>query len=365
MAINWQLYHWHLELSGKCTLKCPRCPRTEFPDTPWLNQDISLSNFKRSFTPEFIQSHVQRFTFCGDIGDPIYNKEFLDIVRYVKEVNPACHTFTITNGSYKKPEWWEELSTILNEYDSINFSVDGYDQESNILYRVNSNFDSIMQGMHIMGHKSKAFVNWAAIYFKFNQDNLEEIRSLAVRNGCDAIQWTKSTKFGSKYGEAYNGPADTLEPRSEFISSTHRYERHIEHLTARRIQNQVYMQTNKNRFNEIQLQYNKNIVPLCLVGNRGMYISADGAVHPCSWVSFPYKDLSDGQKTIKYEDGFFAKHRHNLSIKSRPLEEILNDEIWDTLFESWNDPTKSWVECNLKCSKKYIDFDYAVGYETN
>jgi MoaA/NifB/PqqE/SkfB family radical SAM enzyme len=365
MAVNWQLYHWHIELSSRCTLKCPRCPRTEFPETPWLNQDISLKEFKEAFTPEFIISNVQRFTFCGDVGDPIYNKEFLEIVQYVKEVKPSCHTFTITNGSYRKPAWWEELASILNEYDSINFSVDGYDHDSNNLYRVNSDFDSIMAGMRIMGHRSSAFINWAAIYFRFNQDHQDSIRSLAIQNGCDAIQWTKSTKFGSKYGEAYDGIDDALEPREEFISATHRYERHVEHLTDRRIQNERYMQTNKTRFEKIQKEYSEHIVPLCLVGNRGMYISADGVVHPCSWVSFPYKELSDGIKTIKYENSFFSNNRKYFSIKTRSLIEILNDEKWVTLTNTWNNPNKSWVECNLKCQQQYVDFDYGVGYETN
>jgi MoaA/NifB/PqqE/SkfB family radical SAM enzyme len=305
MNYPWQLYHWHLELSAKCTLKCPRCPRTEFPNTPWKNEDISLNDFSRSFTPKFITQNVKRFTFCGDIGDPIYAKDFLPIVRYIKEIKPDCHIFTITNGSYRKKEWWEELSSILNEYDSINFSVDGYDNASNNLYRVNSNFDSIMEGMSIMGHQSKAFVNWAAIYFSFNQDKQDDIRKLAQKNNCDQIQWTKSTKFGSKYGEAYGGNQDSFEPRSEFIAKNHRYERHVEKLSKRTIPNKEYMQLNEEFYHKIKEEFNEHITPMCLIGNRGMYISGDGVVHPCSWVSFPYNSMSDGIKTINYNESFF------------------------------------------------------------
>ena len=43
MEIDWPLYHWHLEPSSVCTLKCPRCPRTEFPNTPWINKNMSLA----------------------------------------------------------------------------------------------------------------------------------------------------------------------------------------------------------------------------------------------------------------------------------------------------------------------------------
>jgi MoaA/NifB/PqqE/SkfB family radical SAM enzyme len=366
MKYPWQLYHWHLELSAKCTLKCPRCPRIEHPDTPWMNNDISLDDFTRAFPKDFIKKNVERFTLCGDIGDPIYAKDFLPIVRYIKEIKPTCHIFTITNGSYKKTEWWEELAGILNEYDSINFSIDGFDNESNNLYRVNSNFKSILNGVHIMGHQSKAFINWCPIYFSFNQDKQDEIRELAKNSNCDQIQWTKSTKFGSKYGEAYQGENDDLEPRIEYMSSSNRYERSVEKLSTRSIPNDTYLDLNRKKYIEYKDQeLGGNILPLCLVGNRGMYISADGVVHPCSWTSFPYTSLSDGDKTIKYQDSFFFNNRKNISIKHNKLLDILDNSIWDTLFNSWKNPDKTWVECNLKCNKKYVDYEYAVGYETN
>jgi MoaA/NifB/PqqE/SkfB family radical SAM enzyme len=44
----------HIELSSKCTLKCPRCPRTELnPDN--LNREISLLEFQRAFSPDLLK----------------------------------------------------------------------------------------------------------------------------------------------------------------------------------------------------------------------------------------------------------------------------------------------------------------------
>jgi len=357
---GWQFYHWHIEPSSKCSLRCPRCPRTEMPDTPWLNKEISLEEFKRTFTPDFISEFVQRFTMCGDVGDPIYCKDYLQIVEYIKTVKPNCHVYTITNGSYKTERWWTEFARISNEYDTVNFSVDGYDQISNDLYRVNSNFKSIMQGMHIMGHQSTAFVNWAAIYFDFNQDHTQKIVELAKTNGCDAVQWTKSTKFSSKYDGAYG--EDLLEPRQEFISKTDRYERNTQLLTNRTQNTNQYLTTNKEKY------YNtrevNGILPLCLVGNRGMYINAEGTVHPCSWTSFPYQSMSFENKTIKYEDSFFEKYRHILNVKNGlTIEQVLNHELWEKFFTGMKNDT--WVECSLKCRASVVDENYAVGYETN
>ena len=138
MAIDWQFYHWHIEPSAICPLKCPRCPRTEHPETPWLNRQMDLQFFNSFMTPEMLANHVQRITMCGDVGDPIYCRDYLDIYRYIKQHNPRCHVFTVTNGTGKTKQWWQEFGTVANAYDSINFSVDGFDQTSNSIYRVNS-----------------------------------------------------------------------------------------------------------------------------------------------------------------------------------------------------------------------------------
>lgn len=365
MNYPWQLYHWHFEVSGKCTLKCPRCPRNDTARVPWFNRELDLGFFKRTLTPELLKSQVRRITMCGDIGDPIYASEYLEIIDYIKSNNPRIHIYTITNGSHKKESWWKDFAKISNEYDTINFSVDGYNNASNDLYRINSDWDSIMAGMDIMCNQSAAFVYWASIVFSFNQDHLEAIKAQAKSIGCDGLQLTYSTKFGSKYGEAYGGEHDTLEPRAEFISKTHRYERYFIPLSNRNQLNQEYLSENQQKFIEIKQEYNKFITPMCLIGNRGLYVSADGVLHPCSWVSYPYTSIGTNRKTINFVDSFHQVYREKLNLKSRSLNDVLNDPIWDKLYSSFNNPNKAWVECEQKCNCSLVNEEYAVGYLTN
>jgi MoaA/NifB/PqqE/SkfB family radical SAM enzyme len=361
----WQLYHWHFEVSGKCTLKCPRCPRNDTDPVPWINKELTLDFFKKILTPELLKNTVRRITMCGDVGDPIYASEYLDIVAYIKEHNPTIHVYTITNGSYRKPEWWRRFASVSNEYDTINFSVDGYDDQSNNQYRIGSNWDSIMTGMDIMCRESPAFVYWATILFSFNQDYLERIKQQAKDIGCDGVQLTYSTKFGSKYGEAYGGTADPLEPRDEFISKTHRYERQFIKLSQRDQLNQEYLEENKKLYFATKEQYNTFVTPMCNIGNRGLYVSADGVLHPCSWVSYPYVSLASDRKTIHFKDSFHQVYRDKLNLNTRSLDEVLNDDIWSVLFDSFSNPAKTWVECEQKCSCDLVDEEYAVGWLTN
>jgi MoaA/NifB/PqqE/SkfB family radical SAM enzyme len=366
MAIKWQFYHWHLEPSAVCTLKCPRCPRTEYPDTPWLNKNMTLDFVKKFFTEDMLQNHVRRVTMCGDVGDPIYCKEYIDICRYIKSVNPRIHIFTITNGSHKKPEWWTEFGSVLNEYDTVNFGIDGYDDASNNLYRINSNWDSIVAGIKALRKSNQqVFINWATIIFQFNQDYLDNIATQAKSLGMDVLQLTKSTKFGSKYG-GYGGINDPLEPREEFISASHRYERNTINLSGRAQNNLDYLEYNKQKFIEIKHNYqDQPITPLCEIGNRGIYVNAEGVVFPCSWTSFPYTSLTHGDKTIQWNDSFFAKHRQQMSLHNRTLDEIVADPLWNKCSQGFTDPSKAWVECSQKCSTSIVDKNYAVGWETN
>jgi MoaA/NifB/PqqE/SkfB family radical SAM enzyme len=366
MAINWQFYHWHLEPSAVCTLRCPRCPRTEHPDTPWLNKNMTLDFVKKFFTEEMLQTQVKRVTMCGDVGDPIYCKEYIEICRYIKTINPDIHIFTITNGSHKKVEWWLELASVLNDKDTINFSIDGYDNASNNLYRVNSNFDSIIQGINAVRKVNKnIFLIWATIIFAFNQDHLSNIVDQARSLNMDAVQWTRSTKFGSVYN-GYGGLNDPLEPRVEFISKTHRYEREVINISGRQQHNFDYLMYNRKKYIEIKEQYqNAPVTPLCEIGNRGIYVNAEGVLFPCSWVSFPYTSLTHNNKTINWHDSFFAKHRNSMNLHNRSFEEIITDPLWSKCSQGFLDSTKTWVECGQKCSSTVVDESYAVGWETN
>lgn len=364
LTYPWQLYHWHFGITSKCTLKCPRCPRTEYNDQLTLNKDIDLELFQKILTPDLLTNTVKRITMCGDLGDPIYNKDYLKICRYIKETNPNIHLFTITNGSYKNDDWWKEFAEISNDRDTVNFSIDGYDETSNNIYRINSNWESILNGISIMSKQSTAFVNWATIIFKYNQDKINTIVEQATTLGCDAVQLTKSTKFGSKY-EDYGGTSDPLEPRAEFVSTSNRYERIMIPISTRTLDNQQYIDTKEVHFEKIQKKYNTAITPLCLIGTQGMYVNADAVLYPCSWKGLPYSSLTSDAENISFEDDFFTVNQDVLSLHKRSLEEVLNDPIWDKFFNNLDNSNTSWTECQYKCSADIVDHDYAVGYETN
>jgi MoaA/NifB/PqqE/SkfB family radical SAM enzyme len=305
----------HIELSSKCTLKCPRCPRTEL-DLSELNKEISLNQFKTAFSTETL-ADVEKIILCGDIGDPIYNRDFLEICEYIKSVSDV-RLLIITNGSYKDTEWWQRLGKCLSATDQVTFSVDGWNQESNNLYRVNSDFDSIITGAKALRASSSCLMCWSAIYFKFNEQQMPFIKSLAVDLDFDMFQTVKSSKFDGRY--SVNG-VDVLKPQN--IASTSQYERHTETLSR-----SLPVMVDSREKNHSWAK--------CVNWEKEMFISVEGLVSPCPWFNNGYQ-----------KNTFVERYQERLNIKTRTLNEILNDDVWNELVKSFdNNPLEI---CKIKC----------------
>lgn len=331
-------WHFHIEISSKCTLRCPRCARQEVPNG-LVNTELDLDFFKRNFTPEFIIKNVERISFCGDDGDPIYAHDFLDVVKYIKSIKNVSLQI-ITNGSYKNLDWWKELAFALNEQDQLHFSLDGWDQVSNEKYRVNSNWDSIMLGVNTVRKYSKCHLVWDAIGFKFNENKIEDMMSMATTLGFDLFQLTKSTKFGSKYPGTY-GINDELEPTINLISSTHRFERLYTQLSSR-VFVTTWKETNLEFFKKVSL-INDSIIPLCHIGIKGLFINSKGEFYPCCWVANRYSHNSHWQDLGK-----------KFNLHNNLLEDVLSMNFWEKDF------VDNSLECKLKCNKSVVTEKYAT-----
>jgi len=329
-------WHWHIEISSKCTLRCPRCARQEVPDS-LINTELDLEFFKRNFTPEFIRDHVEKITFCGDDGDPIYAHDFIKVIEYFKSVKPVSIVI-VTNGSYKNEGWWTDLAVNLDEHDQIHFSLDGWDQDSNNKYRVNCNWDSIMTGVRTVIRLSKCWTSWDAIGFKFNEDKIDYMKEKAKRLGFDVFQLTKSTKFAKIYSSY--GVNDDLQPIDSLISSSHRFEREVFNLSGRTVK-EPWLETNVKLYDTVKDL--GNIKPMCYIGNKGLYINSRGEFYPCCWVANRY-----GHNNKWFELGSV----HNLH--SANLLDILSKNIWGGEFVTDS------LECGTKCSSSRVTRNYAT-----
>jgi len=250
----------HIETTTRCTLSCPGCPRTTWQNIlnkPVEKQDLDVDLLERFLDCETGKKFNQ-FNLCGDYGDSIY---YPDLFKLIQRFRDRIGFTIITNGSRQTKKFWNALTELLTEKDKIIFAIDGL-EDTNHLYRVNSDWKSIMMGLDIMV-KSPAQVHWKTIVFEFNHKKLSEIKNFAIDKGA-----TWHAEKTHRYGNV------ALTPPVEFIETNHVFIPEFVH----------------NHQIEIEPRCEKD----------AMAVSASGYLLPCDWIRNPqtfYKSQLWKQKT--------------------------------------------------------------------
>jgi len=200
-----------IELTTKCTLGCPACPRNNPGEK---KEDWDVGHMDTDLAKSFANDSEDRsYLFVGCYGDPIYHPDFIDIVRYYVDRNKVLTIHT--NGSFKKQKWWDELASLnWSRRQIFNFSVDGL-EETNHLYRIRANWKSIMMGMKTMGAlplDRKPTLEWKYLVFPYNKYQVEDARKLANSLGMDRFLPVTSERNIKDYHaddpEIYRWPND-------------------------------------------------------------------------------------------------------------------------------------------------------------
>lgn len=285
----------HLEPTSRCTLACPACPRTWFADTfdrPFAKHDLDLDLLERFLDCE-AGSTVSKFTLCGNHGDPIYYPKLLQLVKQYR----SSKTFKIvTNGSFQTKQFWHALGDQLTPDDTLVFSIDGL-AHNNHLYRVNSNWQSIMDAVDIMVKKPVTVI-WKTIVFAHNQHEIEQIKKFALDKGCE-FEVHLSNRFGKS----------TLQPALQYVNTDKLY----------------------RKFDQVEL------TPRCFDEE---YISADGYYWPCCMIT-NYFTL---HKTVLWQQ------RQQWSISQNTLDQTRRQLTqWQQSIQQ--DPGNAHDVCKMHCKK--------------
>tara|TARA_A100001011_G_scaffold398975_1_gene505479 strand:- start:8842 stop:9483 length:642 start_codon:yes stop_codon:yes gene_type:complete len=190
----------HLEITRRCTLKCPKCPRTTLKGMYDPNTDLSLDAIKNLLN----KNKFDLIECCGNLGDPIYHPQALEIFKYLSDNSKSL--MINTNGSGKKISWWSKYYNAINKKDITVFGVDGL-KDTSKLYRVNQNWDSVFEAMKLgatLGHK----VVWQWIPFSFNEHQIPEARLIAKRYNIQFLifkseRWDKDDPMKPSNKELY------------------------------------------------------------------------------------------------------------------------------------------------------------------
>jgi len=178
-----QLIAW-VDLSTYCNAACPLCHRTN-PKTlekaDWLPLvQWSLEQFQQVFPVSSMHQYKQ-FQICGTWGDPMMNKDVLEIVQYIID-NSDCFISIDTNGSMRDPDWWWKLGAVGGQRLSVTFAVEGITQQMHSQYRQNTNLDKLLNNIEAYC-STKARARAKVLIFKHNQDYLQQIEQMLRARG--------------------------------------------------------------------------------------------------------------------------------------------------------------------------------------
>lgn len=110
----------HFYITNVCNLHCPHC---YMKAGERLEEELSIDEIKKVLN-EFKQYGGEKVTFTG--GEVSTRKDFIEIVQYAASV--GLQIKILSNGVLWRQDMVDDLSDIIS---SIQFSVDGYDEESN------------------------------------------------------------------------------------------------------------------------------------------------------------------------------------------------------------------------------------------
>lgn len=206
---NQQTY-FHIEPSTRCTLACPKCPRTrwpiESPDDVFEKKDMKFEHFE-SVVNALPKGHSMLLQ--GGLGDPVFHPRIFEMINLMDSKNIE---FRLTTASPARTlKWWQELYNNYNNKNSIiQFSVDGLHDTAHI-YRKGQDFNKIWEAM-VYGAKLGKKIVWSFIPFSHNEHQIRRAMQMANDNGI-IIKIAPSNRW--------NGPNDPLRPKNPILYAKH------------------------------------------------------------------------------------------------------------------------------------------------
>lgn len=309
------------ELTFRCNAKCPACHRQK-PLRINLNDPkytYTLDTFQKVFYPEFLKN-LDWLVLNGNFGDSIMNRQFRDIISYVKQYDVRLNIHT--NGGIHNKDYWVDVGNILTPSDIVNFALDGL-SDTHSTYRINTTFDKVFENAQSLISTKRPQVHWKYIVFDYNQHQIEEARALAIKENFTSFSLIKTGRF-------FSAPT----------SGDYVHTKKVADLT--KISKKIYCSWD---------DWDK------------WYISPEGLVFRCCWTGAHYYDKNVNR--FYYPENF----ENIFNANNNSLETILSYKYWEKLRSYLQGYDRSFQICKQQCgkvisSREKIEENLSTGQKT-
>lgn len=165
----------NIDIGVRCTLLCHDCARTTMVkkgEKP-PGKDITLEQFDK-ISNFFADTCIH---FCGWWSDPIFNPNFIDMLKMCKDkgIDVVVHT-----AASHKPESWYIKAFEAYPNALWRFGIDGIPRKSHI-YRKNQDGVKLFN-MMLLAKSMGVPVEWQYIVFSYNKDTKDKALKNANKN---------------------------------------------------------------------------------------------------------------------------------------------------------------------------------------
>lgn len=325
---------FELEITSNCNAACPGCLRTKEPD----NYDIlslTFDDIKRIF-PSSHYIKDREFLLCGALGDPVLNKDCFSIIQYIIDNGGSC--VINSNASLETATWWNNLGKLSAATNRISmwFCVDGY-RETNHLYRVNTNFDKIIENMeaYVAGGAGRANASWVYIVFDHNEHEVELAREHAAKLG---ISFATRTGVANSLGgwqsvtKKKDKKTKEVDKKVTWVQATSKVHSKMDKVIE--LRNFIY---NKTGVDDTELKEKIVTSIKCKFYHEGeMFVASNQTLWPCCflWSDSVKHPIKAKLKFANFEENWNSLLHHSIDeILQNPWFEVILRESWDTSHE--------------------------------
>lgn len=341
----------HIEITNNCQAACPMCPRNthgEISNPLIQNSNWTYDDFIKIFSLDVIKQ-FKTITFCGTFGDPILNNYLIKMCEYVK-VNSQCTKIVInTNGSARNARWWKDLTCSMPNNHSIFFDLDGVDQHTHSMYRINTDWSTIIANARVVIENQGNAV-WHFINFKHNQHQATEAKQLSQTLGFKEFVLKDTRRFmkdlfpvldkEGKINYYLEQPTNTAIPIADITK--------IEKYKSWKRFDKIHCYAKEDK--EIYIDAEKIVFPCCIIP-AFVYTNYDNSFFKQYGIDFD--EINQAGSMIKENVLQLIEElggKKNLNASLRDLKSIINDETWQTIWKNkWQN--NGSLCCTAMCSK--------------
>tara|TARA_B100001057_G_scaffold174173_1_gene174879 strand:- start:2324 stop:3259 length:936 start_codon:yes stop_codon:yes gene_type:complete len=297
--------------------------------------------------------------FCGNYGEVVVSKTFLECLQYVVE-NTTAKIVIATNSSARDESWWKELGLMLKGRGKVNFSIDGL-SDTNHLYRVNADFDKCLRN-------AQAFIDaggiarWDYLVFAHNEHQVDGAVELAKTMGFKDFAVKLTNRFVNdeqyRHKKAASESSKVVTRKSSYtlsMASDTKY-------TASGVDDNTNIINKYGSWNNYV-----NATPISCKWRPGgqIFLDFENRVWPCTWTASGYLHHGDNtQKTQALQ--LFERYGEDFNcLDNKSLPEVLEHSYFARDFcASWSstmtDAVPKLFACGRTCGTDY-NFSSAHG----